>query len=86
MPYLGQRLCRSVMSHVLVNTIEVSKVLNHGVSLWCQVMLEWLNATPGYIATTATTIDVLTAKGMISMETDRIWKEWLNDQIWRAWQ
>lgn len=74
------------MSHALVNTMEASKVMNHGVNVWCHLMLEWLNATPGNTVMSAMPTNVHYAKGMISVESDRIWKEWLNEQIWKAWQ
>jgi len=80
------RRCNLLLSHALVNTMEASKVANHGVNLWCNLMLEWLNATPGNTVIRAMPTNVLTAKGMISVENDRIWKEWLNERIWRAWQ
>jgi len=84
---LVPRSCRLLMSHVLVNTMETSKVLNRGVNVWCQAMLEWLNAIPGNSVIPAMPINVLTAKGMISMEmTDRIWEQWVNDRVWKVWQ
>ena len=77
---------RSLLSHALVSTIEINQMVSHGVSVMCQVMYECLNATPGNTVISAMPTNVLTAKGMISMEYDRIWQNWLNEQIWRAWQ
>jgi hypothetical protein len=77
---------RSVMSRALVSTIETSKVINHGVAVTCHLMLVWLNETPGNTVISAMPTNVHFAKGMISMESDRIWREWLNDRIWKAWQ
>lgn len=77
----------SLTCHALVGTIEASKVINHGVNVLCQATLAFLlNETPGSSATSATTINVHIAKGMISMENDRTWENWCNERIWKLWQ